>query len=290
MKVYFHRNKQESRWGSADNWAEYTALGEDVYYTTVYVNSIVDAPADIPVSTADPTDNLYFRYWGTQRYGDTSVIESYDFSAPVTGELHLYAFWDGPIELPVHVLDATYENIEQVDSWRKVEMINVHPGDNFTFSESAIAADYVNVPDGYAYAFTAIHNRTDNVQNITEDEEIIRVYYDHKENVLYVQYADSNKADAPLADTDEVYFVYYRAESLPIGYKLVNSDGSLTGRHDDTATGALGEFSMAGSITAPLTMGGYSNNNTTYFFLFYFLYNYAKDRKWYFLTIIQTNV
>ena len=45
----------------------------------------------------------------------------------------------------------------------------------------------------------------------------------------------------------------------------MNSDGSFTEKHADTATGALGEFSMAGSITAPLTMGGYSNNGTTYY-------------------------
>ncbi len=83
--------------------------------------------------------------------------------------------------------------------------------------------------------------------------------------MLQIKYADTSKADAPLADTDEIYFVYYQQKTLPIGYELVNSDGSFTQRHADTATGSLGEYSMPAGITAPLTLGGYNNNGSTYY-------------------------
>lgn len=266
VKVYYHRNKADSAWGDTANWAGYTASEQqDFYYTTVYLNRTVSAPTDIPVSTI--SDNLVFRYWGTQRYVDATVIDPYDFSTPVTGELHLYGFWAGPIELPIHVLDSSAETIAQVDTWRRAEKINVYTGDVLNFTESSIATNYVSVPAGYNYAFTAVHKSTDSnsIQTVSEDEAITQVYYNVAERVLYVKYANTNKPDAPLADEDEVYFVYYQQKSLPIGYQLVGSTGSFTQKHADTTTGSLGDYSMPNSITTPLTLGGYSNNGTTYY-------------------------
>ena len=253
VRVYFYRTKDESRWGNVNNWAGYTAVDDDVYYTETYVNRAIPAPTDIPVNTSTE-DNLTFRYWGTMRYTNTAPPQ-YDFSSLVTKELYLYAYWAGPIELPIHVLDTTQETIVNKDNeWLRETKIDVHTNDVLTFGETEVGTNYVNVPSGYKLAFTAAYNRTADIQNISESNAIAQVYYHVASSSLYVKFADNSKPDAQLADTDELYFIYYKdPEALDIGYKWMDTSRSLNNITVNNAptTASAGTFVMADTVVGP---------------------------------------
>ncbi len=267
VKVYFHLNKPATEANFGGTWDPdvYTLENDTLYSRMVYVNSSVDQPAVDPVYTGE--EDLFFHFWGTQRYGDDTLIDEYDFSQPVTGELHLYAYWAGPIEVPVHAVDSSAEVLADKDAeWLTVPAgtvieVAADPIDLATEADARIYAE--NVPSGYEFAFAAVHSSTAGIQSISENEAITQLYYDSSEKAVYVRYADGRTA--PLADEDEVYLVFYEKKSLPIGYKLVNQDESLTEKHADTSTGYLGDTAMAGEVTNPLTISGYANNGSVYY-------------------------
>ena len=256
VNVYFHRNRVQSRWGSTSNWPSptYTAVGDDVYYITTYINRTITVPADIPVNTY-PADNLSFRYWGTDRYSDVAPPQ-YDFSTIVTDVTHLYAYWAGPIELKTHARDATDEVIADKDNEWLIppKKIDVNTNDRISFTESIIAANYSVAPDGYRLVFTAAYNSTADIQNISEDDAISEVYYNVSESVLYVKYVNNSKPDAALAATDEIYFVYDKDPvSLDIKYKWMDIDRSLKNISvsGNPTSASLSTYSMKDNITGP---------------------------------------
>ena len=132
----------------------------------------------------------------------------------------------------------------------------------------SLPGNYVTAPDGehYDLAFVAMHARGDDLQSISRDEEITAIYYNQTAKQLYVRFADPAKDDAPLYNTHEIYYVFYRQKQLDIGYKLMPSSGALQSVTADgaapAATGLLGEYDMAAAVTAPRA---WTNNDYPYY-------------------------
>jgi len=266
--VYFHLNKNtgEASWGGAWDPSVYTLSDAGDYYTRTAILGVpLDRPEHDPSYTG--ADNLMFHAWRTERYGDCEAEDDetvYDFSRILTGELHLYAYWDGPIEVPVHGVDASDETPEDRLVWRTQEYIPVTERE-VSVATAADAANYVSAPAGYVFAFTAAHDSTVDLRELSEDEAITSVYYNSDDRKVHVVYADAGRGDAPLADEDEIYFIYYREKPLSIGYRRVHTDGAMEQKLPDSATGDLGTYDMAAGISTPLTSAGYANNDKTYF-------------------------
>ena len=265
VKVYFHLNKptSEANWGGTWDSGVYTDESDVIKSRTVYINNPADpAPYDPRYTGAD---DLFFRYWGTQRYGSEDTIDEYDFSQPVTSELHLYAYWAGPIEVPIHAVDATLETLVDKDSvWLDAQVIRIMDTE-ISLASSSDADSYTDVDlNTYLFEHAFVHSSTAGIQSISEDEAITAVYYNSTDQKLYVRYADPGQPDAPMADEDEIYFVYYEKETLPIGYKSMDTDASLTTvpSSGPTVTGSMGDYSMQSSLTTPLSYptGGNSFN------------------------------
>ena len=78
---------------------------------------------------------------------------------------------------------------------------------------------------------------------------------------------NAGRADAPLADTDEVYLVYFKEPlTIDIGYKVMDmtgamSDASLRNNAGNPTTAAVGTFVMNNVVTGPLS---YKANTANY--------------------------
>ena len=261
VKVYFHLNESTANANFGGEWETtvYTLEAPDLYSTSVYINNPVAQPSTDPVFyNSDNPDNLFFHYWGTMRYAGDE-IEEYDFSQPVTGELHLYAYWDGPIQVPVHAVDASEETlVDKDDPWltTQPQMIEIAASEVSLAAKTDADVYAANVPSGYTYAFAAVKSRTADLQTISEDNAITGLYYNSTAKKVFVRYKDISRADAPLADTDEVYLVYYKDPlTLNIGYKVMEMTGALNDptrlRGTQVTTASVGDYNMQSYVTQP---------------------------------------
>ncbi|MBR6996988.1 MAG: signal peptidase I [Ruminococcus sp.] len=122
IRVYFDKNKDAAAWGSGWNSSKYNYdNAKKQYYIEILLNSKLEAPEGVPY-IADP-DQLEqgeantFRYWSLGRYTDNeSNAPPYDFGQPVTGEMTLYGFWTGELEVPVHAVDASESELVKRDT------------------------------------------------------------------------------------------------------------------------------------------------------------------------------
>ena len=278
VKVYFHLNEAVTNANFGGTWdaTVYTLEADDLYSTVVYLNNPVEQPATDPVFyNADNPQNLFFHYWGTMRYAGDD-IEAYDFSQTVTDELHLYAYWAGPIRIPVHAVDATDPTLVDRDAdWLTTQpqtLIEIAASEVSLSAKSDAAVYAANVTSEYDYAFAAIKSRTADLQTISEDDAIAAVYYNSAAKKVYVRYMNAGRADAPLADTDEVYLVYFKEPlTLNIGYKVMDmtgamNDASLKNNAGNPTTAPLGTFVMNNVVTGPLS---YKANDANYLFYSY---------------------
>lgn len=270
VKIYFHLNKPSTDANFGGTWDSniYTKESDTIYSRMAYIGAPIEKPALDPEYIGE--ENLFFHYWGTQRYGDDTAIEEYDFTQPINGELHLYAYWAGPIEVPVHAVDSSGETLADKDSeWLiQPETVIEVGADPISLATEEQATLYASkVPNGYEYAFAAVHSSTAGIQSISEDEAITELFYNSSEKKVYVRYTDGSTA--PLADEDEVYLVFYQQKELPIGYKLAEMGGTLTTKNVSGSapggTGALGSYSMSSNVTAPLGWASYNTNSSNYY-------------------------
>ena len=218
VKVYFHLNKPSAEANFGGTWDPrvYT-LGPDeppIYSRMAYIGAPIEKPELDPEYTGE--ENLFFHYWGTQRYGDDTAIEEYDFTKPINGELHLYAYWAGPIEVPVHAIDSSSQTLVNKDSAWLIKTVIEVGADPIPLETKENAMVYASSNDlnGYEYAFAVVHSSTAGIQSISEDEAITELFYNSSEKKVYVRYTDGSTA--PLADEDEVYLVFYQQKELPI--------------------------------------------------------------------------
>ena len=248
VKVNYHLNSADAAWGSGD-WSGYEET-DGVKSKRVLIGDTVDEPSAVPVYSG--ADGRMFRFWTTEPEGTTA----YDFSAPVTDELQLYAGWSAPIEVPVHAVDASAETLTEQTGW-VLPNAAIPVGEDSVTLNAATAAQYVTLPSGdYSFAFAAALNQAATRDNVSEADAVASIYYNQDARHLYLRYADAGREDVSLDENTEIYFFYYNKKELSIAYKSMLSSGEL---QDVSATGApeatgilLGEYDMASHITQPL--------------------------------------
>lgn len=256
VKVYFDQNNDNADWGGSWDTETYTwDEGRQQYYTYAYVNGTVDEPVYVPASS-EPGER--FAYWSPVRYTDSGeVAYEYDFSTPIAGELTLYGFWANAIQLPYHVVDASTETLTEENGWKIAgqETFQVNTGTDIPLSAQSDTEDYVNIPDGYEYAFACV---SDSLENCSEDNIITNIGYNTTSKRVSVTYADGSTEDLP--SDKEIYLVYFRnPKNLNISYKLMETDGSLsnaTVSSQAPATASVGNYDMTGNVTSPLSWAG----------------------------------
>ena len=273
VKVYFHKNNLESGSTLGGTWDDtvYTYDGTtyenalECYYTDVILGHTVDLP---PYTPTDPRDDVVFHFWTDTRYKyPEEADEAYDFSQPVNGELHLYAYWDTPITVPIHVVDSTsglvlMDNDPEHD-WLLTDAIQVISGVSTPTATAADADPYVSVKpaqageDSYLFAFACV---SDSEEHISEDKIITSIYYNNATRTAWVNYANGTTGQLP--DDNEIYFVYFRyPRTVKIEYKVMHSDGTLddpSGLSASRVTSAsIGDYYMD---TDPTGITGYSNH------------------------------
>ena len=257
VKVYFDKNNVNADWGG--NWDAVDEDGNPIYtwdetrqqyYTYVYVNGTVDEPIYVPVSSQD---DERFAYWSPVRYTDSGeVAYEYDFSTPVAGELTLYGFWANAIQIPYHVVDASNETLEEVNFWKKEgqDYFAVNTGTEIPLENKTDTETYVNIPDGYAYAFACV---SDSLENCSEDNIITEIGYNTVTKRVRVTYADGTEEDLP--SDKEIYLVYFEdPKELPIDYKLMETDGTLTDVNVSDAapiSATAGTYNMTADVIRP---------------------------------------
>ena len=256
-KVTYHLNKDDAGWGGTWPSSTYTYDADsNTYSQLVFVGNPILEPTNIPTY---PSADFMFMYWVDSATGTAA----YDFSQAVTGNFDLYGFWNGPITVPVHAVDASAQTIVDktgVDGW-STEAINAgaDPVKVLPSDEGGHAyATAPNDPDHpYELAFVAAHKAgEDNLQTISQDEAVTAIYYNQAAKHLYVKYADTSKPDAELDESYEIYYVYYEQQNLGIAYKNMVPSGELT---PATVTGAptgtdakLGEYDVTTKLATPL--------------------------------------
>ncbi|MBR2702231.1 MAG: InlB B-repeat-containing protein, partial [Erysipelotrichaceae bacterium] len=251
--------------GDWTGYADETIGTESVKTKTLYSGNATSEPADIPQYTG--TGSYMFFTWTTDPNAQT--ITSYDFSQPVTEKLDLYAYWRGPIEVPVHAIDASGATLSLKDTWlaqnAKIPVLTSEVAIN-----STLAATYVTgLPSDYEYAFAVVleRNTTSTRSNVYESNAVSSIKYNQEAKHLYVKYADTSKGSVALDESYEIYFVYYQKKTLSILYKGMPSTGELTNitttisSSAPTATNVkLGDYVMASQVTRPKAW----NSDTTY--------------------------
>ena len=212
VRTYWHLNRTGAEWGGA--WEGWQDASEGVKSRLVPLDTPVEQPADAPLCPGD--DSLMFRAWRTAAYAPGTAPDDgdvWDFSLPVTEETHLYAYWAGPLEVPVHALDASGEDLELRDgSWLPAEArleVGAAPA-VLTETLAAEACAGGAAPEGFVYAFTAAHDAALGLDAVSGEEAVTAVYYNVRERRLYVDYASPDRADAPLEEGMALYFVWYR--------------------------------------------------------------------------------
>ena len=271
-KVIYHLNVPDVESAADFSWSADVSLWsgydletnsrEQVYTKTAYLGTPVTQPSAVPQNNGSSAK--MFRFWTA----DTTSNNPYDFSQPVTGELHLYAYWSDPVQIPVHAVDASAETLADKDTnWVTGSSTTLPVGkDEVDLSDVAEARKYMTdafqsrLDSGeYVFAFAAAHNKTTPVTTLTESEKITKVYYNASEKHVFAAFADGH--DSALTENeDEIYFVFYAKKTLPISYKTMPSDGGLstpTNLNTNAAPAALsasstGEYDMTSTVTTPL--------------------------------------
>lgn len=280
VKVYFHKNNIESGSTLGGTWDDtvYTYDGTtyenalECYYTTVLLGKPVDlppyTPTDPSTQNADPEDDIVFHFWTNARYVyPAQAEEAYDFSQPVNGELHLYAYWDTPITVPIHVVDSTsglvlMDNDPEHD-WLLTDAIQVISGTDTATANSSDADNFISVKpanpgeDSYLFAFACI---SDSEEHISEDKIITSIYYNNATRTAWVTYENGSTAQLP--DDDEIYFVYFRyPRTVDIEYKVMDTSGNLSDpdrlRDARITSASIGDYYMD---TDPTGITGYTNH------------------------------
>ena len=280
IKVYFDKNKDAAVWGSGWNSPKYKYDNvKKQYYTEILLNSKLEAPEGVPY-IADP-DQLEqgeantFRYWSLGRYTDNeSNAPPYDFGQPVTGEMTLYGFWTGELEVPIHAVDASESElkIRDLDWLREGKEVAAIGNEEVSFQSRSDADVYVDAHDGndrnYSYAFACVCDKNAAPADLTDDKKIDHLYYNVAEMSVWVHY--SNGDEKPLKEDEEVYLIYYRdPETVPIGYKDMASSGALTDAEDVSSQAPVEAaiyqttYIMSDDVTKPLE---WANKNGYYSF------------------------
>ena len=235
VKVFYHLNKDtdEAQWGEAWQQEPYVQVDEKTFSETVYLGQPVAKPESAPVYTGE--EGLVFRNWRTSAIGDGQAADDssvYDFAQPVTGALDLYAYWDGPVKVPVHAVDTSAYTMEDRDGTWLAEGAFIPAGTGGTSLESEEdAAAYMKEnmpPEGYVFAFAAVHGSAADLQTVSEEEAVTGVFYNPDEGRVYVRYADGEKEDAPLREGDEICLVYYQERALSVEYVCMDTSGALS--------------------------------------------------------------
>ena len=283
IKVYFDKNKDAASWGDGWNEPEYhydSVKGQ--YYTEMLLNAALEAPEGVPyISDPDQLEQgeaNTFRYWSLGRYTDNeSNAPPYVFGEPVTGEMTLYGFWTGELEVPVHAVDASERELVIRDSeWLRAgkEVISIG-NEEVPFRNKTDADVYADAHEGndrnYSYQFACVCNKNAAPENISEDKKIDYLYYNVSEMSVWVHY--SSGEDKPLKEEEEVYLIYYKDPStVPIGYKDMAPSGGLTNTENVNSQAPVEAdiyqttYHMKDFVTRPLGWAGRNNSNYYYSF------------------------
>lgn len=271
LRVYYHLNNSSgAAWGTGWPPEGFTRFADDVYYQTVYINNPVSRPPINPEYKG--TEDLMFHYWSTESLG--SNIQPYDFSTPVTDELHLFAYWAGPLRVPVHAADSSQEIIADRDeAWLTQKELKVG-AEPVSLATAADAAACVNVdPAQYEFAFAAVKSSTSSngLQDLSEADAVTGLYFNSEDDSVYVRYRDAGRNPRQLSGQDAVYFIYYARKELRIGYKEMDTDKTLKNivlapsASPPERTGLLGSYDMREQLAAPKTYPDSAVKEYSYF-------------------------
>ncbi len=252
----YHLNTESASasWGGDWSGYDYNAA-ENTYSKTVYLDNALTEPADFPTDAGK-----LFRGW-TETASDPDPA-LFDFSAEITGNVELYAWWSDPIPVAVHAVDASAQTLAEktdADGWT---ITGLTVG---TAPIELTASSHVEIPSGsdYVYAFAAV---SADIDSVSEDDAVTNVFYNTAEKQVYV--TDRNGAASPL-DGREIYFVYYRERALTVGYRSMDAASVLSEAAVDalapnsTGTTLLGESDMKDLVAQPL--GWASDSALTYY-------------------------
>ncbi len=248
-RAEYHLNKEGANWGGewdADTYTQTTENGETFYTQDIYLGGYVEAPAYTPES-GDGTE--VFRYWAKK---DQDTYTQFDFGEPVEGALTLYAYWDEPAKIKVHAIDASAPELTEKADWVTEAHISVLSAPNSL--DEAIARQYVTPDTDVSFAFAFIREAGSDIQSVTESDAADALFYDSAAASVMARRGEETFA---LGETDELYFVFYEKKTLPIYYRLMSADGTLTTAEvntnapADTGSG-IGLYDLSESITSPL--------------------------------------
>ena len=254
VSVKYHLNQESSDANFGGDWGSEYALNAtgDTYSQNVYIGTSAGRPLNTPVYTG--SEDLTFRYWATK--DDSDHYTMYDFAKAVTEALDLYAYWDTPVTVPIYAIDASLETLKEItDSQSDWIMHTVMPVSATSIDLSIAPDELVSTPADYEYAFAAVYNSADSLQDITEADTVTSIYYNSTDGKIHAVY--KNNTDIALENDDEIYFIYYKQEKLDIFYSTMIDNGALAQAEvNSTApsdTGAaLGQYDMAISVQSPL--------------------------------------
>ncbi|MBO4277271.1 MAG: InlB B-repeat-containing protein, partial [Clostridia bacterium] len=261
--VTYHLNNAGASWADGE-WDGYTDDASGNKCLTVYLGSPVPEPEHVPAYAG--TDCMFYS-WRTAAYapgaapGDENL---YDFAQPVTGALDLYAYWDGPVDVPLHAVDSSLAALAGRDAeWLAAEYFPVGTAGVDLGSAAGVAAYMKNgsaageIPEGYEFAFVAAHDKNAGIQSISADEAVKRVYYNASRQRLFVEYALDGKADALLSEDTELYIVCFGLEELDIGYRTMGFDGALSDAAVNASAPAkvpaAAQSDITSLVSAPMT-------------------------------------
>lgn len=227
----------------------------DVYSVQVYFGNTVEEPAAIPVSPL--ADTMFYFWTETPVPAQTETSPAYDFSSPVTADLDLYARWAGPVEVPVHAIDASSAVLSERSGWT---------ADKLLVTADPVDLTNIPAPADYAFAFAAAHKMGTDIQLISESEKIVSAYYDQSEKHLYAEYADGRRS--AIEEPYEIYFVFYELKELSVVYKKMLPSGALedaavSASAPNSTNGRIGGYDAAAGITDPLAW--YGSADTPYY-------------------------
>lgn len=262
--VTYHLNSDENAsWGGPEAegaWsAPYLYDGAAGTHTLpVIVGGKVSEPPYLP--TYEGGEERLFLQWRTAAHAvgeapDDSDV--FDFSQPVTEALDLYAYWIGPIPVEVRAVDASAEVLTDRTGETGWTVQTLAVGET---EIALLGAGIASAPENYELAFVAAHAKgEDELQSITEDEEITAIFYDLEKRQIVVRYALPGREDAVLnPETTGIFCVFYQKKALDVDYDRVESDGAFTPQDvpaeapRTTGEPLLGEYVMDGAITHPL--------------------------------------
>ena len=262
VDVRFHLNKtSDASFGAA--WAGYLQNGS-VRSGWAYLGAPLAMPEPAPAYTG--AADLMFRDWRTSAHADNAAADDsdvYDFSQPVTGALDLYAYWTGPVSLPIHFVNASGAALAQDDSVLLTPALSVL--DTPVSLGAADVGSYLTMPSGYTLAFAALNDPAEGLQAINENNAVSSIRYSAEDGCLVATLADGS-GTMTVPSWKELYFVCYELRGLPVGYLAAANDGSLSpvsgvSAAAPSATALLGDLTASDLLSSPLaweSSGAYS--------------------------------